>query len=266
MKLLVALLLATSAEGLNTKQQVALKKPLLLRGGAIGAKTALLVQTAGLTAFGSEFILSKWASTRYWVCARHCTRKPHNCCVTCLRAQCRGLALTRCIDCSLPTLACALIHDCAQRAYCRTMRLRRWLGSSSPRPLVSGFSASRTSPIARPRLATLRRWRPTARSSPTRGLPGRWCASTQIQSTPHHHSLHTRPSIFRRPFFLADACQVAYGGLPHLVRPLEGPGWRLDPVRHPGRHRRHHLPHVGDKRFGPTPDHGTNIVARSYVS
>ena len=51
MKLLVALLLATSAEGLNTKQQVALKKPLLLRGGAIGAKTALLVQTAGLTAF-----------------------------------------------------------------------------------------------------------------------------------------------------------------------------------------------------------------------
>ena len=172
MKLLVALLLATSAEGLNTKQQVALKKPLLLRGGAIGAKTALLVQTAGLTAFGSEFILSKWASTRYWVCARHCTRKPHNCCVTCLRAQCRGLALTRCIDCSLPTLACALIHDCAQRAYCRTMRLRRWLGSSSPRPLVSGFSASRTSPIARPRLATLRRWRPTARSSPTR--PSSW--------------------------------------------------------------------------------------------
>ena len=105
MKLLVALLLATSAEGLNTKQQVALKKPLVLRGGALGAKTALLVQTAGLTAFGSEFILSKWASTRYWVCARHCTRKPHNCRVTCLRAQCRGLALTRCIDCSLPTLA-----------------------------------------------------------------------------------------------------------------------------------------------------------------
>merc|ERR1719399_706216 len=66
MKLLVALLLATSAEGLNTKQQVALKKPLVLRGGALGAKTALLVQTAGLTAFGSEFILSKWASTRYW--------------------------------------------------------------------------------------------------------------------------------------------------------------------------------------------------------
>ena len=111
MKLLVALLLATSAEGLNTKQQVALKKPLVLRGGALGAKTALLVQTVGLTAFGSEFILSKWASTRYWVCARHCTRKPHNCRVTCLRAQCRGLALTRCIDCSLPTLACALILD-----------------------------------------------------------------------------------------------------------------------------------------------------------
>ena len=102
MKLLVALLLATSAEGLNTKQQVALKKPLVLRGGALGAKTALLVQTAGLTAFGSEFILSKWASTRYWVCARHCTRKPHSCRVTCLRAQCQGLALTRCIDLFTP--------------------------------------------------------------------------------------------------------------------------------------------------------------------
>ena len=51
MKLLVALhLLATSVEGLNTKKQVALKKPLLLRGGAFGAKTALLAQTAGLTA------------------------------------------------------------------------------------------------------------------------------------------------------------------------------------------------------------------------
>lgn len=66
MKLLVALLLATSVEGLNTKKQVALKKPLLLRGGAFEAKTALLAQTAGLTAFGTEFILSKWGSTRYW--------------------------------------------------------------------------------------------------------------------------------------------------------------------------------------------------------
>ena len=64
MKLLVALLLATSVEGLNTKKQVALKKPLLLRGGAFEAKTALLAQTAGLTAFGTEFILSKWGSTR----------------------------------------------------------------------------------------------------------------------------------------------------------------------------------------------------------
>ena len=77
MKVLVALLLATSVEGLNTKKQVALKKPLLLRGGALDAKTALLTQTAGLAAFGSEFILSKWASTRYWVRARRYTRKPH---------------------------------------------------------------------------------------------------------------------------------------------------------------------------------------------
>ena len=127
------------------------------------------------------------------------------------------------------------------------MRVRPRVGSSSPRPLASGFSASRTSRMARPRLATLRRWRRTARRSPTRGLPGRWCASTRIQSTPHHHSSTRALPSFDAPF-LADACQVAYGGHPHLVRPLQGPGWRLDPVRHPGRHRRHHLPHVGDKR------------------
>jgi len=68
MKLLVALLLATSVDGLNTKKQVALKNPLLLRGGAFPfePKTALLAQTAGLTAFGTEFILAKWASTRYF--------------------------------------------------------------------------------------------------------------------------------------------------------------------------------------------------------
>ena len=77
MKLLVALLLATSVEGLNTKKQVALKKPLLLRGGAFEAKTALLAQTAGLTAFGTEFILSKWGSTRYWVRAPRYTHTPH---------------------------------------------------------------------------------------------------------------------------------------------------------------------------------------------
>ena len=77
MKLLVAFLLATSVEGLNTKKQVALKKPLLLRGGAFEAKTALLAQTAGLTAFGTEFILSKWGSTRYWVRAPRYTHTPH---------------------------------------------------------------------------------------------------------------------------------------------------------------------------------------------
>ena len=94
MKLLVALLLATSVDGLNTKKQVALKKPLLLRGGAFPfePKTALLAQTAGLTAFGTEFILAKWASTRYFVRARRYTCKLHTRHVTHLRAQCRGLA------------------------------------------------------------------------------------------------------------------------------------------------------------------------------
>ena len=95
-KLLVALLLAKSVEGLDTKKQVALKKPLLLRGGAFPfePKTALLAQTAGLTAFGTEFILAKCASTRYFVLIRasRYTCKPHNRHVTHLRAQCRGLA------------------------------------------------------------------------------------------------------------------------------------------------------------------------------
>ena len=131
------------------------------------------------------------------------------------------------------------------------MRVRPRVGSSSPRPLASGFSASRTSRIARPRLATLRRWRRTARRWRTRGLPGRWCASTRIQSNQTTTAPHA-PFHLSTPLFLADACQVAYGGHPHLVRPLQGPGWRLDPVHHPGRHRHHHLPHVGDTRFGPT--------------
>ena len=77
MKLLVALLLATSVEGLDTKKQVALKKPLLLRGGAFEPKTALLAQTAGLTLFGTEFIIAKLGSTRYFVRARRYTRKSH---------------------------------------------------------------------------------------------------------------------------------------------------------------------------------------------
>ena len=91
-KLLVALLFAKSVEGLDTKKQVALKKPLLLRGGAFGPKKALLAQTAGLTVFGTEFILAKCASTRYFVRASRYTCKPHNRHVTHLRAQCRGLA------------------------------------------------------------------------------------------------------------------------------------------------------------------------------
>lgn len=46
------------------------RKALMLRGGGVDKKTALLVNAAGLAAFGSEFgsalVGSKWASVRYW--------------------------------------------------------------------------------------------------------------------------------------------------------------------------------------------------------
>lgn len=66
-KFLVASLAAVAAAGpLRGPTPVALK----LRGGAqlggIDDKTMLLIQAAGTGMFGTEFIFSDWASTRYW--------------------------------------------------------------------------------------------------------------------------------------------------------------------------------------------------------
>ena len=66
-KFLVASLAAVAAAGpLRGPSPVALK----LRGGAqlggIDDKTMLLIQAAGTGMFGTEFIFSDWASTRYW--------------------------------------------------------------------------------------------------------------------------------------------------------------------------------------------------------
>ena len=61
------------ASGLRVAQtpvRPVLDKTLALRGGgqlgSIDEKACLLIQAAGTAAFGTEFILSKWASTRYW--------------------------------------------------------------------------------------------------------------------------------------------------------------------------------------------------------
>lgn len=63
LKLLVASLACASAATLGPRP--ALRKTLALRGG-VDEKTVLLIQAAGAGAFGSEFLLSDWASTRYW--------------------------------------------------------------------------------------------------------------------------------------------------------------------------------------------------------
>ena len=185
MKLLVALLLATSVEGLDTKKQVALKKPLLLRGGAFGPKKALLAQTAGLTIFGTEFILAKWASTRYFVRARRYMRKSHSARYAPESPMPRPGMNALLPNSQAPNTALALSIDLCttECAYCRTMRVRRRLSSSSPRSLVSDSSPSRPWRITRPRPATLRRWRLSARFSPTFGFPRRWFASTHTKVT-----------------------------------------------------------------------------------
>ena len=67
MKLLI---LATLASASSAALRAPKHAALALRGGAqlgnLDEKTVLLVQAAGCGMFGTEFIFSDWASTRYW--------------------------------------------------------------------------------------------------------------------------------------------------------------------------------------------------------
>ena len=117
--------------------------------------------------------------------------------------------------------------------------------------------------IARLRPATLRRWRLTARFSPTLYV---WIGWSLVRFFYPHAPFQTTPlqlHMCALPCFdtllLAGARQVVAGGQPHLVRLLHGPDRRRDPVRNPGRRRHHHLPHVGRKHFSPRTTRGAAI-------